>query len=86
MFSDTLCFRTPPIFHLYNYFLDAQKHVFRTPFVFEHHYFSWKKNFFSVQKHRVITVYANFRNHMQVSENSSVNTGVIDDRPLQTYE
>jgi len=30
MFSDTLCFRTPPIFHGNNEFLDAQKHVFRT--------------------------------------------------------
>jgi len=41
-FSDTLCFRTPPIFHRNNYFLDAQKHVFRTPFVFGHPYFSPK--------------------------------------------
>jgi len=42
MFSDTLCFRTHPIFHRNNYFLDAQKHVFRTPFVFGHPYFSPK--------------------------------------------
>jgi len=38
----TLCLRTPPIFHRNNYFLDAQKHVFRTPFVFGHPFFSPK--------------------------------------------
>jgi len=42
MFSDILCFRTPPTFHRTNYFLDAQKHVFRTPLVFGHHNFSPK--------------------------------------------
>jgi len=39
MFSETLCFRKPPICHRNNYFLDAQKHVFRTPFVFGNPYF-----------------------------------------------
>jgi len=56
MFSDTLCFQTPPIFHRTYYFLDAQKHVFHTPLVFRHPYFSPKWLFFSVRKHRVITV------------------------------
>jgi len=44
MFSDTLCFRTPPIFYRNNYVLDAQKHVFRTPLfsdtaIFHRNYF-----------------------------------------------
>jgi len=46
MFSDILCFRTPPIFHRNNYFLDAQKHVFfghplfsDTPTIHRNNYF-----------------------------------------------
>ena len=55
MFSDTLCFRTPPIFHRNNYFLAFENMFldtlcFRTPPIF-----CWN-NYFSVKKHGVITV------------------------------
>ena len=46
MFSNSLCFWTPPIFHRNNYFLDAHKHVFRTPPIFH------RNNYFlDAQKH-----------------------------------
>ena len=81
MFADTLCFRTTPIFHRNNYFLDAQKHVSWTPFVFGHPYFSPKLLFFIVRKHRVITVHSQFSgqgrdSNVRRSEETSVSTFV----------